>query len=483
MSRAIGARAEEDASARSAWQRSSAASTQPEAAERLLDGGGTDRRRRACRVRGFRRPHRLPTGGLALLAGAFARSIEIADAGLARAARADGSVSGRGSCGQSRSTRSLPWDAGTRPSSSSTNSIEAIRWIARMAVQNFVDVLVRQGRVAEASAAIAHDGLRIRHGRGGRGHPDQPDPRGRTARVAGTTLEPPPMRRSRCSRIRRARCGALAILELCVAGEADRAELARSRRRTAEEAEARRVGLARLELLRARCRGSHRTGRCGPAHRGGAGHGGGRGQPARGQAGRGEVGGGCASPRSAWAALGDRLRSVPTGRSDARRRGAASMRRCLCCVMPIASPCSSAPARSWNRSNSLPVEPASASRLRHRNVGSDRRRRRKAWSSRSRRGSGRSSRWSRLATPIARSAPICSSARRPPPSTSRNAMDKLGALSRYDAAAIASRLGLLDVSQASDQAPDPQAKLRVQPMSAVSSGPRVSTDSPVISRP
>jgi DNA-binding CsgD family transcriptional regulator len=34
-----------------------------------------------------------------------------------------------------------------------------------------------------------------------------------------------------------------------------------------------------------------------------------------------------------------------------------------------------------------------------------------------------------------------------------NAMDKLGALSRYDAAGIASRLGLLDVNQASVSGP------------------------------
>ena len=120
---------------------------------------------------------------------------------------------------------------------------------AALAVQGFVEVLVRQGRIAEAAAAVRktdfgyvtpHEGsfiletlLRVANGEG-----RWDDARAAADEAIGLFEDP-----ARDSNL-------LGILELSVCGEADRAALARGRRRMAEEAEARRVGLTRLDLMR-----------------------------------------------------------------------------------------------------------------------------------------------------------------------------------------------------------------------------------------
>jgi DNA-binding CsgD family transcriptional regulator len=184
-----------------------------------------------------------------VLAGAFARAIEIIDAGMARAARV-GRFGER--AGFLRALKIHTFAALGRWAEAETLVSEAERDVpvsARMAVQNFVDVLVRQGRVAEASAAIrsigfayvtTEEGVDILRNRirvaVGEGRWDE----ARAAADEAIGLFTEPARES----------GALAILELIIAAEADRADLARSRRRPTEETEARRVGLERLELLR-----------------------------------------------------------------------------------------------------------------------------------------------------------------------------------------------------------------------------------------
>jgi DNA-binding CsgD family transcriptional regulator len=184
-----------------------------------------------------------------VLAGAFARAIEIIDAGMARAARV-GRFGER--AGFLRALKIHTFAALGRWAEAETLVSEAERDVpvsARMAVQNFVDVLVRQGRVAEASAAIrsigfayvtTEEGVDILRNRirvaVGEGRWDE----ARAAADEAIGLFTEPARES----------GALAILELIIAAEADRADLARSRRRPAEETEARRVGLERLKLLR-----------------------------------------------------------------------------------------------------------------------------------------------------------------------------------------------------------------------------------------
>jgi ATP/maltotriose-dependent transcriptional regulator MalT len=134
---------------------------------------------------------------------------------------------------------------------------------ARMTVQSFVEVLVRQGRIAEAAAAVrATDlgyatpvlgsfilGTRIRVANA-EGRWD--DARAAADEAIGLLKDPLHDQ------------GVTAILELCVGGEADRAELARARRRTAEEAEARRVGLARLALGRRAAQEAISLGGAGP---------------------------------------------------------------------------------------------------------------------------------------------------------------------------------------------------------------------------
>jgi DNA-binding CsgD family transcriptional regulator/tetratricopeptide (TPR) repeat protein len=186
----------------------------------------------------------------AWMAGDFARAINIADAGLTRAARA-------GRFGQTagllRAVKISGLASLGRWAEAETLLDEAMRgaaaFMARIYVQSFSEVLIRQGRIAEAAAAVrATDfgyatpalgsfvlGTRIRVANA-EGRWD--DARAAAEEAIGLLKDPLHDQ------------GVTVLLELCVGGEADRAEFARGRRRTAEEAEARRVGLARLALGR-----------------------------------------------------------------------------------------------------------------------------------------------------------------------------------------------------------------------------------------
>jgi DNA-binding CsgD family transcriptional regulator len=248
-SRAAGARAEE-AGALVRLAEVLGSLMQPEAADRLLadaeriaaDGGAASDDFAAHLV--FRQ------ADFALAKGAFVRAIEIADAGNARAKRA-----GRSGqlAGFLRVVKIVALSALGRWVEAEVLVKEAGRdtavVTARMADQAFAGVLVRQGRLAEAAAAMGrtdfgyvtpHEGSFILQTRirvaSGEGRWD--DARG-AADEAIRLFEDPAND-----------ADALAILGLCIRGEADRAEVARGRRRAAEEAEARRVGLARLDLLR-----------------------------------------------------------------------------------------------------------------------------------------------------------------------------------------------------------------------------------------
>jgi DNA-binding CsgD family transcriptional regulator/tetratricopeptide (TPR) repeat protein len=186
----------------------------------------------------------------AWMAGAFARAIQIVDAGMARAARAGRfrqtagllravKISGLASLGR--------WDEAETLVDEVRR--DAAAFTARTAVQSFVEVLVRRGRIAEAVAAVRATDFgyvtpvqgsfilqtRIRVANAEHRWDDA-----RAAAEEAIGLLKDPLHDQ----------GVTTILELCVGGEADRAEFARGRRRTAEEAEARRVGLARLDLGR-----------------------------------------------------------------------------------------------------------------------------------------------------------------------------------------------------------------------------------------
>ena len=186
----------------------------------------------------------------ALGQGAFARAIEAAEGGIVRAARAGRSgqlaaflrvikIEALGALGRWDEAEILAVEAGR----------DAEVMTARMATQGFVAVLIRQGRIAEALAAVqATDSGYVTPHEGTSSC--QPGSAWRTARVVGTTLEPLPRRGSRYSMFRRVIRSSVSWVGLALVGEADRAELARGRRRKAEEADARRVGFARLELLR-----------------------------------------------------------------------------------------------------------------------------------------------------------------------------------------------------------------------------------------
>jgi DNA-binding CsgD family transcriptional regulator len=248
LSRAIGARAEE---ARALIRLAEALGSlmQPEASLRVLEEA--DR----MAVEGhapsedfgqlvFRQ------ADFAWMAGDFARAIQIADAGLARAARA-GRL--RQTAGLLRAVKISGLAALGRWDDAETLVDEAGRddaaFMVRSAVQSFVEVLVRQGRIAEAAAAVRATDFgyatpvlgsftlqtRIRVANAERRWDDA-----RAAAEEAIRLLKDPLHDQ----------GVMSILELCVGGEADRADFARGRRRRAEEAEARRLGLARLALGR-----------------------------------------------------------------------------------------------------------------------------------------------------------------------------------------------------------------------------------------
>jgi len=185
----------------------------------------------------------------ALMAGEFGDAVAIADAGVARAGAA-GRLGERVGFLRGIKLASLValgrWDeaevlfeeAGRDPSVVTVRS----------AIQNFVEVLVRQGRLAEAASAVhetdfgyvtALEGLWILQTRirlaNAEGRWD--DARGAADEAVGLFRN-------------EAEANVLFLLEDCIRGEADRAEVARDRRRRTEEAEAHRVGIERLDQLR-----------------------------------------------------------------------------------------------------------------------------------------------------------------------------------------------------------------------------------------
>jgi DNA-binding NarL/FixJ family response regulator len=186
---------------------------------------------------------------LALLTGDFENAIALTEAGLARAARAGTidqqrpflrwhKIAALGSLGRWREAEAL------------MNEVEhdSTTMQARQSIQLFVEVLVRQGRVADAASAVQKTDFgyetpfegswilqtRIRVANGG----GRWDDAGAAADQAIALYEG------------KDESDLVFLLEDSVRGEADRADAARGRRRRAEEADARHVGLERLQRLR-----------------------------------------------------------------------------------------------------------------------------------------------------------------------------------------------------------------------------------------
>jgi DNA-binding CsgD family transcriptional regulator/tetratricopeptide (TPR) repeat protein len=248
MSRAIGARAEE---MRGLLRLAQVFGTlgQPETAEHLLDEAERFAAEGHAPSEDFVGHIVFRKADCALASGAFARAIDIIDAGMARATRV-GRFGERAGFLRLLKIYALAALGRWREAELLAHEVERdMPWTARMAVQNYLDVLIRQGRVAKASAAVrATDvgyvsaeegadtlGARIQVALGEHRWDDA-----RAAADEAIALFKDPSHES----------GALFIAALGVAGEADWAELAHRRRRSTEEAEARRVGLARLDLLR-----------------------------------------------------------------------------------------------------------------------------------------------------------------------------------------------------------------------------------------
>ena len=248
VARAVGAQSEEARALVRLAEILSGALLQPEAGSRVL----ADAERRAAEDPAPREDivgHVIfRQAGCAMLSGSFAEAVEIADAGAARAGAAGRlgerggflrviKIAGLASLGRWDEAEVLYDEAGRDPSVV----------MARGAVQSFVEVLIRQGRVAEAASAVdksdfgyvtpqegswtLHTRIRVANATG------RWDDARAAADVAARLLKG------------EGEANILFLLEDCVRGEADRAALARGRRRLAEDAEARRVGLERLHQL------------------------------------------------------------------------------------------------------------------------------------------------------------------------------------------------------------------------------------------
>jgi DNA-binding CsgD family transcriptional regulator len=186
----------------------------------------------------------------ALATGAFAQAIAIADAGMDRAGRVGmtGALSGFLRVIKIESLAALGrWDEAESLVDAAGRDTDV--GTRRMAVQAFVETYLRQGRIADAAAAVRETDFgyiiteeashlllaRMQVANGERRWDDA-----RAAAEEAVGLFDDPTREA----------NALAILAYSVYVEANRAALARGRRRTAEEAGARRVGLAHLEIVR-----------------------------------------------------------------------------------------------------------------------------------------------------------------------------------------------------------------------------------------
>ncbi len=186
----------------------------------------------------------------ATMMGDFARAIEIVDLGLRRAERT-GRFGER--AGFLRPLKILSLACLGRWDEAEALAIEARRdasvSAARAATEMFVEVLVRQGRIAEAAAATSATDFGYVTPQGGawtlqtriivaNGEGRFDDARAAAEELISVFEDPA------------REVNVIAVLERCVGIEADRAELAHRRRKRTEEAEARRVGLAHLALLR-----------------------------------------------------------------------------------------------------------------------------------------------------------------------------------------------------------------------------------------
>jgi DNA-binding CsgD family transcriptional regulator/tetratricopeptide (TPR) repeat protein len=264
ISRAIGARAEEARALVRLADTLAGGLLQPEAAERFLAEAERIAAELHAPSEDFVGHLAFRQADFATMTGAFARAVEIVDSGIARASRAGrfGERSGFLRAIKIAALASLGrWDEAETLVDEAGRDAAVVT--ARMAVQCFVEVLVRQGRIAEAAAAVRatdfgyvtpHEGSWILQTRirvaNGEGRWD--DARAAADEAIGLFEDP-----ARGFNV-------LSILELSVCGEADRAEVAHGRRRTAEAAEARRVGLARLDLARRGARLAIEMGGAGP---------------------------------------------------------------------------------------------------------------------------------------------------------------------------------------------------------------------------
>jgi DNA-binding CsgD family transcriptional regulator/tetratricopeptide (TPR) repeat protein len=185
----------------------------------------------------------------ATMMGAFARAIEIVDTGLLHAERT-GRFGERS--GFLRPLKILGLACLGRWDEAEALAVEARRdasvSAARAATEMFVEVLVRQGRIAEAAAATSATDFGYESPLGGSwtlqtriivAHGDGRFDDARAAADELISLFEDPARD----------VNVISVLERCVGIEADRAELAHRRRKKAEEEEARRVGLAHLALV------------------------------------------------------------------------------------------------------------------------------------------------------------------------------------------------------------------------------------------
>lgn len=249
VAREVGARAEE-ARALVRLAECLGNGLQPEAGERLLE--------EADRITGEMEPTNDDFAGhlvfrhadFALSAGAYGRAIAIVDGGMIRASR-EGRLGERAGFLRVLKISALialgRWDEAETLVREATKGADAVT--TRMATQDFVEVLIRQGRTAQAAAAVrATDSgyvtseeastfllarIRVAIGEG-----RWDEARASTDEAVGLSEDP------------WYHFAALTILELGVSGEADRADVARGRRRAAEEADARQVGLGRVARIR-----------------------------------------------------------------------------------------------------------------------------------------------------------------------------------------------------------------------------------------
>ena len=249
IARAVGARAEEAHALIRLAEIHAGGLAQPKAASRMLE----DAQRIAAEdpepLADFLGHLIFRKADFALMAGEFAETVAIADAGLASAGAAGRlgervgflraiKIAGLASLGRWEEAEVLFDEARRDP------SIVTVR----NAIQSFIEVLLRQGRTDEAASAVQEtdfgyvtplEASWILQTRIRLANAERRWDHARAAADEALALFPD-----------EAELQLVVLLEDCVRAEADHAELARSRRRSLEEAEARRVGLERLDRLR-----------------------------------------------------------------------------------------------------------------------------------------------------------------------------------------------------------------------------------------